>query len=173
MVFIGTGQSTPATLVVGPENGFSGTITVTLSGLPSGVTSNPLSPFTIGTSGGTVNLAVAAGTTLGSSNLTFTAVSGSLQRQYAVSLVVTQGPPGMPNDRTTFVRTDDWPLALAYDPVHQLIFASALHLNCVGVISLATEQGEVRPSVRSTRHKPVNGWKQGTGGDTNRGGGVD
>lgn len=46
--------------------------------------------------------------------------------------------PGLPNNRSTFVRTDDTPLAVVYDSVHNLIFASALHLNCVDVISVVT-----------------------------------
>jgi DNA-binding beta-propeller fold protein YncE len=51
-----------------------------------------------------------------------------------------QNPPGFPDDRTTFVRTDDTPLSVAYDPVHNLLFATALHLNCVDVISSLTAQ---------------------------------
>jgi hypothetical protein len=51
-----------------------------------------------------------------------------------------QVPPGLPQDRTTFVRTDDTPLSVVYDPVHNLVFASALHLNCVDVISPVTAQ---------------------------------
>lgn len=47
-------------------------------------------------------------------------------------------PPSL--NRTSFVRTDDTPQAVAYDPVHRLIFASAPHLNCVDVISLATQR---------------------------------
>jgi hypothetical protein len=38
------------------------------------------------------------------------------------------------------VRTDDTPLSVTYDPVHNLVFASALHLNCVDVISPITAQ---------------------------------
>lgn len=36
------------------------------------------------------------------------------------------------------MRTDDTPLAVVYDPIHNLVFASALHLNCVDVISPTT-----------------------------------
>ena len=43
-------------------------------------------------------------------------------------------------NRTSFVRTDDTPQAVVYDPVHRLIFASAPHLNCVDVISLVTQR---------------------------------
>src|SRR5262249_49485453 len=50
------------------------------------------------------------------------------------------GPSGALANRTSFVRTDDTPRAVVYDPVHKLIFASALDLNCVDVIPLASKQ---------------------------------
>ena len=64
--------------------------------------------------------------------------SGSVQSSARVSLSVVPPQPGSPNNRTDFVRTDDTPLAVVYDPVHKQVFSSALHLNCVDVISLAT-----------------------------------
>ena len=64
---------------------------------------------------------------------------GAQESQSALLDVV--APTGqLPNSRTSFVRTDDTPLTVAYDPVHNLLFASALHLNCVDVISPATAQ---------------------------------
>ena len=49
-------------------------------------------------------------------------------------------PQRFSRNRTSFVRTDDTPEAVVYDPTHELIFASAPHLNCVDVISLASQR---------------------------------
>jgi len=40
-------MSSPITVSVTPENGFSGTVQVTLAGMPSGIISNPASPFSV------------------------------------------------------------------------------------------------------------------------------
>src|SRR5262249_40156649 len=125
---------------VSVQNGFNQTISVSITGLPTGVTSSPASLFSMISAGQTVILAVASSAALGSSTIAFNASSGSLTSSAQASISVTQGPPGFPNDRTSFVRTDDTPLAVVYDAVHQLIFASALHLNCVQVIFFASQQ---------------------------------
>ncbi len=137
---IDQGQSGTVTVSVHPVNGFDQSVSVSVTGLPTGVTLNPASPFTISSSGQSVTLTVSNTATLGSSTISFDASSGALTSSAQASISVTQGPPGLPDDRTTFVRTDDTPLAVVYDSVHQQIFASALHLNCVDVISLATQQ---------------------------------
>ena len=47
-VSVAQGASSPAVNVtVTPENGFTGSVQITLTGMPSGVTTNPASPFTI------------------------------------------------------------------------------------------------------------------------------
>ncbi|OLB27170.1 MAG: hypothetical protein DMG42_12100 [Acidobacteria bacterium] len=70
----------------------------------------------------------------------FKGSSGGLNSSSQATITVTQGPPGLPNNRTSFVRTDDTPMAVVYDQVHQLIFASAIDLNCVDVIPVTTQQ---------------------------------
>ena len=109
-------------------------------GLPSGVTATPASPFTITTNGQQVTLTASTSAPLGTATIGLTGTSGNLTSFASETLRVTPTPPGHPNNRTSFVRTDDTPLAIVYDPVHQLIFASALHLNCVQVISPASQQ---------------------------------
>jgi hypothetical protein len=127
-------------LSVSALNGFNQSISVSVTGLPTGVTSVPSSPFTVNSSGQSVTVTVSSSAGLGSSTITFEGSSGSLQSSAQVTFAVTQGPPGLPNDRTSFIRTDDTPLAVVYDSVHQNIYASALHLNCVDVISEVTQQ---------------------------------
>ena len=72
-----------------PVNGFSGSVTLSASGLPSGVTAgfNP-NPTT---STSTLTLTVSAGAATGTSTVTITGVSGSLTHQTTVSLTVTGG----------------------------------------------------------------------------------
>lgn len=137
---IDQGQSATLTLSVSPANGFSQTIEVTVASLPNGVTTSPASPFSMSNSGQAVALTVSSSAALGSATITFDASSGSLQTSTQATVSVAQAPPSLPNDRTSFVRTDDTPLAVVYDPAHQLLFASALHLNCVDVISVVTKQ---------------------------------
>lgn len=133
------GQSATLNLSVNAQNGFNQSINVSLTGLPSGVTSSPASSFSMTTAGQAVTLTASSSAPLGSSTITFNASSGDLKSSAQASVSVTQGPPGLANDRTSFVRTDDTPLAVVYDSVHQLVFASALHLNCVDVISRVTQ----------------------------------
>jgi hypothetical protein len=114
-----------------------------VSGLPSGVTGtvspNPAPPNT------QMTLTVSASANAPSAQdatITVTAqrASDGMESSSLVFLSVAAQVGDLPNSRTAFVRTDDTPLSIAYDPVHNLIFASALHLNCVDVISPATAQ---------------------------------
>jgi hypothetical protein len=135
-----TGQSTSLSLSVNALNGFNQTIEVSVAGLPSGVTPSPTSPFSMTTSGESVTLTASSSAALGSSTVTFNATSGSLESSTQATISVTQGTSGPTTNRTSFVRTDDTPQAVVYDPMHKLIFASALDLNCVDVIPMASQQ---------------------------------
>jgi hypothetical protein len=111
-----------------------------VSGLPSGVTASPTSPFSMTTSGESVAFTASSSAATGSSKVTFKATSGSVESSAQATISVAQGASGPPTNRTTLVRTDDTPQAVVYDPVRQLIFASALDLNCVAVIPMASQQ---------------------------------
>ncbi|MGA2814127.1 MAG: hypothetical protein ABSG16_22225, partial [Candidatus Acidiferrum sp.] len=97
-------------------------------------------PFSMSTSGESVTLTVSSSAALGSSTVTFNATSDSLEASAQAIISVTQGASGPATNRTSFVRTDDTPQSVVYDPVHKLIFASALDLNCVAVIPMASQQ---------------------------------
>lgn len=137
---VDTGESATLALSVNAVNGFNQTIQVSVAGLPSGVTSSPASPFSMTTAGQSITLTAASSAATGSSTLTFDASGGGVSSSVQASISVVQGPPGLPDDRTSLVRTDDTPGAVIYDPAHQLIFASAPDLNCVDVIPIATQQ---------------------------------
>jgi hypothetical protein len=134
------GQSASLTLSVNALNGFNQIIEVSVTGLSNGVTSSPASPFSMTINGQSITLTASSSAAIGSSTVTFNASSGSLKSSAQATISVAQGPPGLANNRTSFVRTDDTPRAAQYDPTHQLIFASALDLNCVDVIPIATQQ---------------------------------
>jgi len=83
------GNATSYTATVGPLNGFTGTVSLSASGAPSGVTVgfNPASITTSGTS--TVSVTTTTATAPGTYTLTITGTSGSVQHSANVSLVVT------------------------------------------------------------------------------------
>jgi regulation of enolase protein 1 (concanavalin A-like superfamily) len=88
---VAQGSSTTYTASVSALNGFTGTATLSVSGLPTGATAsfNPTSVTTSGNS--TLTVSTASTTAAGSYPLTITGTSGSLSHSATVTLVV-QGP---------------------------------------------------------------------------------
>jgi len=80
------GNSGTSTITVNALNGFSGSVTLTVSGLPSGVTAgfspNPTTSTTL------LSLTASASATVGTVSLTITGVSGSLTNTTPLSLTV-------------------------------------------------------------------------------------
>ncbi|MBZ5512377.1 MAG: polysaccharide deacetylase family protein, partial [Acidobacteriia bacterium] len=93
-------QGTPGsyTLTINPTNGFTGAVTLSVSGLPAGATGS----FTPNPATGSSTLAVttSSSTPVGTYTLTVTGVSGSLNHTTTVSLsvVTTLPPPGVAFD---------------------------------------------------------------------------
>jgi hypothetical protein len=89
---ISQGSSGTSTITVTPQNGFSGSVTLSASGLPSGVTAafNPNPTTTTST----LTLTASATATLGTSTVTINGMSGSLTASTTVSLTVTSGGGG-------------------------------------------------------------------------------
>jgi hypothetical protein len=136
-------------LSVNPLNGFTGSVQVTLSGLPSGVISNPLSPFSVAAgSSALVLFSAAPNASTGNSTIIVTGVSGSLSHPANLALTIQTGvaaslPP------TTYARTDSIPAIddpsgephhrhIAYDSAHQLVFVANRAMNRVEVFSSTT-----------------------------------
>ena len=81
---------------VNPVNGFTGTISVSLSGLPSGVTTIPASPFSISLPSSqsvSFQLAASTSTPAGTATVTVTGMSGSITHTKTFSLTVSQAAP--------------------------------------------------------------------------------
>ena len=80
-----------STITIAPSHGFTGGVTLSASGLPSGVTAsfgtNPA------TNSSVLTLTAAAGAAYGTANITITGVSGSLTKQTTVSLTVKPAVP--------------------------------------------------------------------------------
>ncbi len=101
-----TGGGTGAQIAVlaTPANGFAGTVSVTLTGLPSGVTASPASlTLTPGTPQ-TVSLLAAASAAAGSATLSFTGTAGTLTHAANLALAVIAAAPPKPTgiDITTY-----------------------------------------------------------------------
>ena len=83
------GGSTTYTVNVGAVNGFTGSVGLSASGLPSGATAS-FSPASVSGAGpSTLTVTTTTGTAIGSSTLTLTGTSGSLVTTSPVTLVVT------------------------------------------------------------------------------------
>jgi hypothetical protein len=87
------GSSASYTATVAPSNGFTGTVTLSASGLPSGATAS-FSPTSIsgGTGSSTLTVTTTSSTPAGTSTLTITGTSGTLTQTASVSLTVTPAP---------------------------------------------------------------------------------
>jgi uncharacterized membrane protein len=88
------GGSGTATLTLTPQNGFSGTVSLSLVGAPSGVSLSPTSLSVTGTNPVTqaLTLSVAGTTPTGAYSLKVRAASGSLTKETSLNLTVTVPP---------------------------------------------------------------------------------
>ena len=84
---VAQGSSGTSTITVNPLNGFNGSVTLSATGVPSGVTAG-FSPNPTSTTS-TLTLTVGSGAPLGTSTITINGVSGSLTGSTTVQLTVT------------------------------------------------------------------------------------
>lgn len=114
-----------------------------VSGLPTGVTATfSPNPAAVGTSV-TMNVtAPASGQWIQNTPIEVVATpTASVPAQsLPMDLVVAPPPGSLPNNRSDYLRTDETPESIVYDPVHQLIFSSDFMLNRVDVVSTTTGQ---------------------------------
>ena len=137
-------SSAPVNVSVSGLNGFSGTVQVTLSGMPGGVTSNPASPFSVDT-GQPVSVIVGASASAatGQFNISAQATSGALSHSAALLLTIQSGVVlNLP--RSTYMRNDsvaaeDAPSGeprrrqIVYDGVGKRLFVANPAMNRVEV----------------------------------------
>jgi hypothetical protein len=115
---------------VQPVNGFSGGVQVTVTGMPSGVTANPPSPFVVQSGASTALLIGASATAItGAVSISVQGSSGSLTHSGSIALTVQNGT-GTAVSRATYARTDsqsalDDP---ASEPYHRhMVYDAANH----------------------------------------------
>jgi hypothetical protein len=102
--------SAPVDVSVSAQNGFTSDVEVSFTGLPSGVTSNPASPFSL-TAGQRVSVLFGAGQNAATGQFTLTAqgTSGTLSHSKSLSLSI-QAPVLTNLPQTSFVENDSVPL---------------------------------------------------------------
>ncbi len=86
----GSGQK--ITLAAAASNGFTGSVAVGVTGLPTGVTASPATVTLVVGTPQTVTLAAATAAAAGASTVTFTGTSGTLSSAATVALTVTSPP---------------------------------------------------------------------------------
>ena len=150
-VTVTQGSSSPAVNVtVAAENGFAGTVQVTLTGLPVGVIANPPSPFAVAP-GAPVAVIFGVGASVAAGNDTVSAegVSGALSHAAPFTLAV-QAMALAAVPRTSFVRTDataalDNPPGevhhrhMIYDSARRQLFVANRAMNRIEVFSAVTQ----------------------------------
>lgn len=80
------------TVSLGALNGFSGTVSLAASGLPSGATASFSPPSISGSGSSTLNISTSSSTAAGSFTITLAGTSGSLSHTASVSLTVNATP---------------------------------------------------------------------------------
>jgi hypothetical protein len=88
---IAEGSQGTSTITVVPENGFNGSVTLSATGLPNGVTAgfNPNPTTTTST----LTLTASAQAAIGTSTVTISGVSGSISQSTTISLTITASGP--------------------------------------------------------------------------------
>ena len=144
ILFPGTGT---VSVSAAGSNGFSGSITVVPSGLPSGISISPqTAQITSGSAAATFTFTASSSVAAGSANVLFTGTSGSLSHSASLALAL-QAPP-VSLGRTKYVRTDSVtsygldinPSWTTYDSATQRFFISDPDANLLRVMDAATEK---------------------------------
>jgi hypothetical protein len=138
--------SSPVSVSITGQNGFSASVQVLLTGLPAGVSTNPASPLTVA-AGQSISVLFGASSDAapGQSNVTAQGSSGSLSHSQALSLSV-QAAAQTNLPRSTFVATDsvtslDSPPGearrrhMVFDAVNQRVYVANSGMNRVDVLA--------------------------------------
>jgi IPT/TIG domain len=139
-VTVAPGSSTTLQLVVSTTDGFDGAIHVAVSGVPSGVSLSPSSPFSIPSTGGYITVTVGSAVALGAFSLEFQGNGGTATKSASASLNVMNATQTTPPGGSSFIPTGQEPFAAVFDPTHKLVFASLPWLDMVEVVSTTTHQ---------------------------------
>ena len=145
-VTVRTGSSIGIQIIVVWNGATSAPITVSLTGLPQGVSESPAGSITIpaGSTSATLGLTASASATLGSATITATATAQTtttIQHQYKVTLTVAAPAMPLPTPaRTSYILTGETPESIVYDRAHKVLYACVPSLNQVLIIDPMTHQ---------------------------------
>lgn len=165
------GTSSPVNVSISPLNGFSGSVQVSFTSLPSGVTTNPASPLSVSAGQSVpVLFGAAASVPVGQSNVTAQATSGSLSHSQTLTLAI-QSVTQANLPRTGYVENDsvtsvDTPPGeprrrqIVSDPANQRFYVANGAMNRVEVFSAAS------PSLQTTIDAPGASSMDPAGGTT-------
>jgi hypothetical protein len=158
-ITVAEGATSPAVSVtVNPINGFSGSVQVVLGAFPPGVTSNPVSPFSISANSSTsVVLGASTTATTGNFSIAVQGTSGGLSHSTNLAVVIQSGVnSALP--RTAYARTDatsaaDDPFGephhrhIAYDSANKNVFIANRAMNRVEIFSTTSQARVAQVSV--------------------------
>ncbi len=85
----GGASGSQVTLLATPSNGFTGSVAVSVSGLPAGVTTSPATLNLVAGASQGISVIAAASAAAGSATVTFTGTSGTLSHTATLALMVT------------------------------------------------------------------------------------
>lgn len=151
--------SSPVTVSITPENGFSAAVQVSFSGLPTGVTTNPASPFPVSASQPVAVLFGAAGdAAIGQFTVTANGSSGSLWHSQSLGLAI-QAASQTILPLTTYAQNDSVPSVdspggeprrrhIVYDAANQRFYVANGAMNRVEVYAAAS------PTLQATIDAP-------------------
>lgn len=150
------GQTQTVTVSVAAVNSFTSGVSITIGGLPTGVTAAPATFSLTPVGQQQVTLMAAATVTTGTASVTFQGTSGSLSHRSQVSLTLSNVPPGSATVtathaplRTRYLRTNSFydpnssqfapPHFSVYDSAHHQFFVSNPYMNEIDVFSATSE----------------------------------
>jgi hypothetical protein len=137
-VTIVQGSSQTFTVTPSSANNFAGSVQVSVSGLPSGVTVSPATATVKVGSSTTFTLAAAADATVGTTTINVYGASGTLSTSIPVSLTVTaSGPTGPPSDADFTLKATPATLSLAPGASGQVTLSSTAIDGFSGAIAVA------------------------------------
>ena len=126
-VSVGEGSSQNLTLTASSINGFSGTVSVVVGGLPAGVEASPSTVILTPGTAQTVVLTAAKNVSASTATVTFTASSGSLTHASTLNLMVTPPATAAAPDYTLTVAPAS--IAIAQGEVGKTVLVDAVPLN--------------------------------------------
>ena len=149
-VSVGQGSSTTVEVSVAGINGFNAAVSISITGMPTGVTAMPANFTLTAASPLTITLASAANTAPGSVTLSIAGTSGALSHTSHLSLAIDTLATAMhPPLRTRYLRTDaQWNYGflnffpqqwIIYDPGTKRYFANNTTQNRIDVFDATTE----------------------------------